>query len=533
MCRRVALTIQIMNVLKGFIRHGIIVSSISGVILLIIISVVFFFTNKSIVESNTKLRKQTDLVQEKTRYLIRGVVQRLDVGVRGYALSKNATLLKPVALAKKDFKATFDTLEMALQAQQYPNMSEVAALKTEIQGYIDFCDGMAAAVQSDSMTVFQSMFAQDLGTALWYFYEPISKRIFAFETGLNQQAEEAQRSANTRNVVVQLLLLLVGVPVLCLVIYRLTQMRASQHNLLLTLAQNNRQYLFDSGQNINNASAHTIVENSIENFRKADEVISALSEGSYTVEWQGLNAENRTLNAQTLAGKLTRMKEKMQAIRREEEQRTWVSEGLAEFSVTVRNHQHDVHLLSLEVTKFLVKYIQAQQGALFVTQQEMSGQYLELTACYAFDRKKYVKNRIQPGEGLVGQAYLEGETVLLTQIPVGYTAITSGLGESTPRCLVLVPMKYNDKVEGILEIASFTEYEPFQVGFLEKAGEFVASALTNVKSTEKMKYLLAQSQEQAESLKSQEEELRQNLEELAATQEEMLRQEKHTERQRM
>ena len=92
-------------------------------------------------------------------------------------------------------------------------------------------------------------------------------------------------------------------------------------------------------------------------------------------------------------------------------------------------------------------------------------------------------------------------------------------------------MKYNGKVEGILEIASFTVYEPYQIGFVEKAGEFVASALTNVKSTASMKLLLEQSQGQAESLKAQEEELRQNLEELAATQEEMVRKEKEMERQ--
>ena len=329
----------------------------------------------------------------------------------------------------------------------------------------------------------------------------------------------------------QLLLLLAGIPVLCMVIYRLVRLNRSQNELLLTLARNDRQYLFDSGQETDGSSADMIVKNSIENFRKAEDMISALSEGNYAVEWQGLDARNHAANAQTLAGKLTRMKEKMQAIRRQEEQRTWVTEGLAEFSATVRNHQHEVGLLALEVVRFLVKYLKAQQGALFITQQDQSEYYLELAACYAFDRRKYVGKRIDVGDGLIGQAYLEGETVLLTEIPQGYTAITSGLGESTPRCLLLVPMKYNGKVEGILEIASFAVYEPHQIEFMEKAGEFVASALMNVKSTENMKLLLEQSQGQAESLKAQEEELRQNLEELAATQEEMVRKEKAMERQ--
>ena len=520
-----------MKISKEFIRRRLILFSIVSVILLIGVSVVFFFTNKAVIDRTMALRGQTDKVQEKTRYLIRGVVQRLDVGVRGYALTKNKTLLKPVALAKKEFKATMDTLEMTLRMQQYPNIDEVAALKVELQRYIDFCDDMAAAIETDSTAVFSAMFAQDRGTPLWYFYEPISRKIFDFESGLNQKSQEAQQNAHTRNIVVQLLLLLAGIPVLCMVIYRLVRLNRSQNELLLTLARNDRQYLFDSGQETDGSSADMIVKNSIENFRKAEDMISALSEGNYAVEWQGLDARNHAANAQTLAGKLTRMKEKMQAIRRQEEQRTWVTEGLAESSATVRNHQHEVGLLALEVVRFLVKYLKAQQGALFITQQDQSEYYLELAACYAFNRRKYVGKRIDVGDGLIGQAYLEGETVLLTEIPQGYTAITSGLGESTPRCLLLVPMKYNGKVEGILEIASFAVYEPHQIEFMEKAGEFVASALMNVKSTENMKLLLEQSQGQAESLKAQEEELRQNLEELAATQEEMVRKEKAMERQ--
>jgi hypothetical protein len=84
-------------------------------------------------------------------------------------------------------------------------------------------------------------------------------------------------------------------------------------------------------------------------------------------------------------------------------------------------------------------------------------------------------------------------------------------------------MKYNEKVEAILELASFSLFQDHEVQFLEKAGEVIASAIYSTKINERTSRLLKESQEQAEVLKAQEEELRQNMEELQATQENMRR----------
>lgn len=104
------------------------------------------------------------------------------------------------------------------------------------------------------------------------------------------------------------------------------------------------------------------------------------------------------------------------------------------------------------------------------------------------------------------------------------------MGEATPACLLIVPMKYNERTEAIIELASLEKFEDYQVAFIEKAGEFVASALQSVRTTEKMQNLLDASQHQAEEMRSTEEEMRQNLEELQATQEEMVRKQKEIDR---
>ncbi|WP_169513323.1 GAF domain-containing protein [Flexithrix dorotheae] len=206
-----------------------------------------------------------------------------------------------------------------------------------------------------------------------------------------------------------------------------------------------------------------------------------------------------------------------------DQKRNWVTEGIAEFSNLLRNTQSSETYDQL--LSGLINYIGANQGGLFIVNDgnETSEVSLELVSCYAYDRKKFVEEKFEPGEGLLGQAYLEKEPILLTEVPNDFVSITSGLGEALPSCLLIIPFKFNEEVAGILELASFTVFEDYQVEFVEKLGENIASFIVSARVNEKTKLLLQESQENAEMFRAQEEEVRQNMEELQATQEDMQR----------
>ncbi len=214
-----------------------------------------------------------------------------------------------------------------------------------------------------------------------------------------------------------------------------------------------------------------------------------------------------------------------QARRTEDEQRRWTAEGLAMFGEILRSEKDNIDDLSYLIVSNLVKYIDANQGGFYLLDDNDPGnKFFQLNACYAYERRKYADTRINWGEGLVGACALEKETTILKKIPNSYLKITSGLGQANPSYLILVPLKVNDEVHGVLELASFKPLEKFKIEFVEKVAESIASTISSVKINLRTSRLLKESQERADAFRMQEEQLRQNMEELQATQEEATRQ---------
>ena len=248
-----------------------------------------------------------------------------------------------------------------------------------------------------------------------------------------------------------------------------------------------------------------------------------------------LNVEYTLLSANDTFGKamldmranLQRAEAEKEERRREDEHRNWVTHGVAKFADLLRANNDNIEELCHSIIHNLVKYIGANQAGIFILNDDDG--ILELKACYAYERRKFLQKTIELGEGLVGTCFLEKQSIYITDLPKDYVHITSGLGSDTPRALLITPLKLNETVYGIVEIAAFKEFEPYMIDFVEKLAESIASTIASVKVSIRTNKLLEISKFQSEEMAGQEEELRQNMEEMQATFDEMGRKQREYE----
>lgn len=251
-----------------------------------------------------------------------------------------------------------------------------------------------------------------------------------------------------------------------------------------------------------------------------------LAEGREPKPLEALSSED------SLANSLINLKKNLQEARKEEEkhrlsreERRWTNEGIAKFGDLLRIHNKDISSLVENVIQELVNYLGASAGGVFLLDNKVEDPSLELIASFAFDRKKYHKKTFRFGEGLIGTCAIEKEKIFLSEIPEDYINISSGLGETKPSCLLLMPLQLEDITLGVLEIASLRVFADFEIEFVENLAESIASAVSTVQMNMRTSELLEQSQEQAREMAKQEDIMRQNMEELQTTQEESARRE--------
>jgi CHASE3 domain sensor protein len=508
----------------GSIKDKIIRSAGIVVAVLILASATLSFYNQRVMNNALKIEataaEALDVIKR-----IYDNIRFIDISIRGYAIMNDEDYLYwTVDVARNHSKETFQILDSILTMQGYAHPINYSEVKAGAEEYNHVFEKMVHLIQMEDFDAFKEILRIDMGLKYWQIYSPFEHDVMAFENGLIRESKIRHEKAVVRNNWVQVFLVLLGIPTIGFVFYTLGVEEKKRLSLILNLKENNEKYLFSDGKQ-EKSNEKEILETSIINLQKASEFVNQISEGNYDVQWDQHYNEVASFNQNNLAGRLKRMRDEMKRIKEEDRKRLWLTEGLSTFSEVIRHNQHDMSELTLQSLVFLVKYLKSQQGSLYIVEEkEDEVPYLQMAACYAFDRKKHIEQRLEAGEGLVGQAFLEAQTIILKEIPQGYIKITSGLGDSTPNCILIVPFKYNEKVRAIVEIAAFDVFKPYQIEFIEKAGEFLASAISSAQISEKTTNLVKQLQLKTEEMMSQEEEMRQNMEELEATQEAMRRQ---------
>lgn len=236
-------------------------------------------------------------------------------------------------------------------------------------------------------------------------------------------------------------------------------------------------------------------------------------------QWVNKVASGEDVEAKVFSGKnelselsqsFVKMTEQLGTIKKENERRSWLQDGLAGLNDSVRGDQNSSELCR-NIVGYLAKYLNMQTGAMYVMSDENR---LQLMGSYAWRERKQYENSFGLGEGLVGQAALEQQVIELTHIPDNYLDIESGLGKTKPPRIIIIPLVYENEVKGVIEFAYLEKLNSYRREFIELSTENVAIAINSAQSRARVTELLGKTTQQSEAMKEQQEELKAVNEEL-------------------
>jgi putative methionine-R-sulfoxide reductase with GAF domain len=468
--------------------------------------------NKQRTADIIEFREQLDMIFE--------TVQKSDLGMRGFFINPDEGMLTPHLESITDQKRSLEILT-GLFDKYGLETNGLKAFMQEVKVYIELNSLLINKIREGDLNYVTSVVKNDPGLELWIKYTKFSPGVLAFLDNLNRESEAEYQKDVINIILVQIMILVLGIPALFIILRKINSSIEQRRALFEEIDRNGREYVFDNQVKIYGSDEEGIIHNLKTNLAEASRFVKEITDGNYEVNWEGMNQDLKPYNTDNLAGNMIKMRDHMKAVKIKDDQHLWSVNGLAVFADIVRDNMHDLGEFSGKIISKLVKYLDANQAAFFVVDNEQ--EILELKGCFAYDRKKYESMGINKGQGLAGQCWLEKELMYLKQVPANYVRITSGLGEETPTNLVIAPVMAEDQVMGIIEIASFAEFEPYKIDFINKVSASIGSSLAMIKVNDQTNRLLRESKEMSERLRSQEEELLQNSEELQATQEELQR----------
>ncbi len=265
------------------------------------------------------------------------------------------------------------------------------------------------------------------------------------------------------------------------------------------------------------------VNNLIDTLNNTVNFARRIGKGDLSAEYKALSKNDELGNALLEMRKNLIQAKKIEQERKIERKKyNWRQKGIANIGELLRLYSDDIGDFSQKIINSLTKYMKASQGGLYIIDEKDGKKYIELIASYAYDKKRRLQSIIEIGENLIGRCVQEKETIYITNVPEGYTYITSGLGENTPDSILIVPLIFEHEIYGAVELASFNKYEQFEIEFTKIIGERIASSISNIKRNTNASKLLEQSRRQSIELSRKEKESNEYINKLQQAREKAL-----------
>lgn len=188
-------------------------------------------------------------------------------------------------------------------------------------------------------------------------------------------------------------------------------------------------------------------------------------------------------------GEVARSIEKYHTTVEEADRQRWLKTSLTEIADSLQGAEHPDEF-GQRLLSQLVPLVDGGYGAFHLFHED-DGRF-HFSTGYGSEQGCGKGSSFAPGEGIAGQAAVEKKLIVLNDLPPTYIKVRSGLGEASPRVLIVAPITAQDRVLAILELAAFSALTSERRALLEEATGMVALKLDLLQRNLRTRDLLEQ-----------------------------------------
>ncbi|WP_372639401.1 response regulator [Ancylomarina sp.] len=232
--------------------------------------------------------------------------------------------------------------------------------------------------------------------------------------------------------------------------------------------------------------------------------IQKVAEGNYSVKLKPRSKVDEFTHT------FNKIIDQLEAAHQRNKETNWFRTGMNQLNEKLRGDQETTEV-SGNALEFTINFLNAELGALYLYDE--INEAFNLVASHGLPDKNQFKF-IKKGHGLIGSMSESREIKHIKDLPKDYFTIFSGTGEISPKEIILIPLLFNNRLWGVMELASIREFKPHKISFLDNANETITVNIASSIARERLESLLMTTQDQAKELQVQQEELRVANEEL-------------------
>ncbi|SDN03489.1 CHASE3 domain-containing protein [Bacillus sp. OK048] len=447
------------------------------ILVCLVVSLLIVMNRMSALQEEVDFVSQHDIEVHNLTNQIHKNVLDMETGMRGYVITGNEEYLEPYRSASRSWLENYNTLHslLANNSNQQRNLEEIKPL---IMNYItNSTDYVIDQKKLNNQTALDDFFKNNKGKKM------TDELRSHFDSFLENQKKRTKQ--------------------------RVEQLNQDNSNLKVTL------YGIILVVSLITISTAMFLSNSIvKTIKQVVQTINNIMDSKET------EVDLTTRIEVSTHDETRELAEAMNELLSSLEKQSWIQKGIAEISTMYQGITDLTELTHAFITK-LAPMLDAVYGVVYLRRNQGSEVRYVKEAGYALTGEATGGASFRLGEGLIGQAAMDKRIFLIDQLPEDHFKVTSGLGDSSPRNLLVAPILVEGTVEAVVEFGSFKPFMSQHLTLLDLLQDKFGSAITNVAGRMEVERLLGESQVLTEELQAQSEELQAQSEELQMQQEQL------------